>query len=38
MAKGKGKKEATDKVIQLESAKIMAQQVIAAMQSTESSQ
>ncbi|CAB4019730.1 Hypothetical predicted protein [Paramuricea clavata] len=38
MAKGKGKKEATDKVIQFESAKIMAQQVIAAMQSTESSE
>lgn len=33
MAKNKGKKDAPDKVIQLESAKIMAQQVIATMQS-----
>ena len=38
MAKNKGKKDAPDKVIQLESAKIMAQQVIATLQSTDSSE
>ena len=38
MAKNKGKKDAPDKVIQLERAKIMAQQVIAVMPSTDSSE